>query len=72
VDFLHQFCRLVVSKEDKTLPWQALRLLFCAVPGCAAGVFRTAGIRLAGKNALDLIRRAVSDRSRSRVSSSLP
>jgi dienelactone hydrolase len=66
VDFLHQFCRPVVSKEDKTLPWQALGLPFCVGLAFAAGIFHKAGIRSAGKNTLDLIRRAVSDRRRSR------
>jgi hypothetical protein len=28
VDFLHQFCRPAVSKEDKALPWQAFRRAF--------------------------------------------
>jgi dienelactone hydrolase len=35
---------------------------FARLEGFAAGFFRTAGIRFAGKNPLDLIRRAVSDR----------
>jgi dienelactone hydrolase len=67
VDFLHQFCRPAVSKEDKTLPWVALRPLFARPQGFAAGVFPHSGHSIRPKNALDLIRRAVSDRSRSRV-----
>jgi hypothetical protein len=43
VDFLHQFCRPVVSKEDKTLPCMALGLLFCAVPEVAGGYFPQGG-----------------------------
>jgi hypothetical protein len=43
VDFLHQFCRPAVSKEDKTLPWVALRLLFCAVPGVCGRHFPHSG-----------------------------
>jgi hypothetical protein len=68
VDFLHQFLRPVVSKEDKTLPWRALRLRFCAAAGFAGGVFHIANVRRATENTLDLIRGAVSDRSRSGVS----
>jgi hypothetical protein len=67
VDFLHQFCRPVVSKEDKTLPWGAPGCCFARLLGFAAGFIRTAGIRFDRKNALDLIRRAVSDCSRSGV-----
>jgi hypothetical protein len=64
VDFLHQFCRRVVSKEDKTLPWQAFRLLFCAALRVNGRHFPQDGIRPSGKNALDLIRGAVSDCNR--------
>jgi hypothetical protein len=65
VDFLHQFCRPVVPKEDKALPRRALRRRFASRDGAAGGIFRTAGISARGENALDLIRRVVSDRSRS-------
>jgi hypothetical protein len=46
VDFLHQFCRPVVPKEDKAPPRRALRPPFAAVTVFAGGIFRIAGIRL--------------------------
>jgi hypothetical protein len=61
VDFLHQFCRRVVSKEDKTLPWRAFRLCLRGARGFAAGIFRKMAFGRLVKNALDLIRGAVSD-----------
>jgi hypothetical protein len=63
VDFLHQFCRPVVPKEDKTLPRRPLRLRFGEPRGCLREVFsarRAFGSQ--AENALDLIRRVVSDR----------
>jgi hypothetical protein len=43
VDFVHQFCQPVVSKEDKTLAWVALGLLFCVARGVCGRVFPHSG-----------------------------
>jgi hypothetical protein len=61
VDFLHQFCRRVVSKEDKTLPWRLPACCFARSEGFAAGIFRKMAFGRPVKNTLDLIRGAVSD-----------
>jgi dienelactone hydrolase len=67
VDFVHQFLPPVVSKEDKAAFASASAALLRGAPRVAGGIFRSPGIRFAGKNALDLIRRTVSDRDRSGV-----
>jgi hypothetical protein len=62
VDFLHQFCPPAVPKEDKALPRRRSGRRLRAVTVFAGGIFRAAGIGSRRENALDLIRRVVSDR----------
>jgi hypothetical protein len=45
VDFLHQFCRPVVPKEDKAPPYTRSGCRLLAVTLFAGGIFRAAGIR---------------------------
>jgi hypothetical protein len=59
VDFLHQFWRLVVPKEDKTLPWQALRLPFCEALRVCGRYSAERALDRPAKNALNLIRERV-------------
>jgi hypothetical protein len=49
VDFLHQFCRSAVSKEDKTLLGRRSGYRFAGRQGFAEGIFHKAGIPSAGK-----------------------
>ncbi|HEV7408609.1 MAG TPA: hypothetical protein VGO01_08995 [Bradyrhizobium sp.] len=68
MDFLHQFCRSVVPKEDKALPRRrsGCRLRAVTVFAVVFSVQRACGSR--GENALDLIRGVVSDRQPIRLS----
>jgi hypothetical protein len=45
VDFLHQFYRAAVPKEDKALPRRRSGCRLRAVAVLAGGIFRAAGIR---------------------------
>jgi hypothetical protein len=61
VDFLHQFWRAVVPKEDSAVPRRPLGRCFASCEGLHQAFSVARAFGSLGENALDLIRRVVSD-----------